>query len=79
MTLSLNTINETFFRWLHLKYAIPHKGKTNIKLNPGNASNLLIQEHHFLKGPRILTLKKLSSKELYSILIAKFISISNFS
>ena len=59
-------------QWLQLKHAIPHKWETNIKQNPGNVRNLLIQDHHLIKGVRILTLKKLSSKELYLIFIAKF-------
>ena len=39
--------------------------------NPGIVSNL-IHDHHLIKGARFLTLEKLSSKELYSILITKF-------
>ena len=38
-----------------------------------HVSNLLIQDHHLIKGARILTLEKLSSKELCSILITKFL------
>ena len=49
----------------------PHKWKTIIKQNPGNANELLIQDHHLIKEAQILTLEKLSSKELYSILIIK--------
>ena len=74
MTLKLNTIltNETYFQRLQLKHAIPHNWKTIIKQNPGNVSDLLIHDHHLFKGARILTFEKLSSKELYSILITKF-------
>ena len=46
--------------------------KANIKQSPGNVSNLLIQDNYIVKGARILTPEKLSSKELYSILITKF-------
>ena len=59
-----NLTNETYFQWLQLKHAIPHKWKTIIKQNPGNVSDLLIHDHHLIKGARILTLEKLSSKEL---------------
>ena len=52
--------------------ACPHKWKIIIKQNPGDVSNLVIQDHDLLKGTRILTLEKLSPKELYSILIIKF-------
>ena len=34
-------------------------------------ADLLIHDHHLIKRARILTLEKLSSKELYSILITK--------
>ena len=70
--LEYNLTNESYFQWLQLKHAILHKWKTIIKQNPDNVSNLLIQDHHLIKGARILTLKKLFSKELYSILIIKF-------
>ena len=38
--------------------------KTIIKQNPGNVSDLLIYDLHLIKGAQILTLEKLSSKEL---------------
>ena len=63
--------NETYFKWLQLKHAIPLKWKTIIKQNPGNVSDRLIHDHHLIKGARILILEKLSSKELCSILITK--------
>ena len=44
-----NFPNETFFPWLQLKHAIPHKWKKNIKQNSGNVSDLLIQDHHLIK------------------------------
>ena len=72
LKIKYNLRNETYFHWLQLKHGIAHKRKTIIKQKPGNVSDLLIQDHHFLKGARILTLEKLSSKELYSILITKF-------
>ena len=37
-----NSKNETYFQWLQLNLAIPHKWKTKIKQSPGNISNLLI-------------------------------------
>ena len=46
--------------------------KTIIKQSPGNVSDLLIHDHHLIKTARILRLEKLSSKELYWILIRKF-------
>ena len=50
-----------------------HKsGRQLLNRIPGNVSDLLIHDHHLIKGMRILTLEKLTSKELYSILITKF-------
>ena len=72
LKIEYNLPNETYFQWLQLKHATPHKWKTIIKENPGNVSNLLIHDHHLIKGARILALEKLSSKELFSILITKF-------
>ena len=71
LKIEYNLKNETSFQWLQLKHAIPRKWNTFIKQNSGNASGLLIHEDHLIKGARILTLEKLSSKELYSILITK--------
>ena len=70
--IAYNLTNETYFQWLQLKHAIPHKWRTIIKHNPGIVRDLLIHDHNLIKGARILTLEKLSSKESYSILITKF-------
>ena len=49
-----------------------HTSGAQLLNNPGNVRNLLIQDHHLIKWVQILTREKLSSKELYSILITKF-------
>ena len=72
LKIEYNLTNETYFQWLQLQHAIPHKWKTIIKQNTGNVSDRLIHDHHLIKGTRISTLEKLPSKELYSILITKF-------
>ena len=72
LKIEYNLTNETYFQWLQLQHAIPHKWKTIIKQNLGIVTDLLIHDHHLIKGVQILTLEKLSSKELYSILITKF-------
>ena len=69
LKLEQNLTIETYIQWLQIKHVIPHNWKTSIGQNLGNASNLLIQDHHLIKGVQILTLKKLSFKELYSVLI----------
>ena len=60
------------FQWLQLKHIIPKAWKTSIKLSYVNVSDLLVQDHHLVKGARILTLGKLSANKLYSILTLKF-------
>ena len=41
--------------------------QTNIK---ENTSLLVVKDHYLLRGSRIIILEKLSSKELYSLLIS---------
>ena len=45
-----NITNETYFQWLQLKHAIPHKWNTIIKQNPSNINELLIHDNHLIKG-----------------------------
>ena len=68
LKLESNLTNETYFQWLQLKQIIPRKREINIRQNSGNVSNILIQDHHFIKGGPILTLEKLSSKEVIQYL-----------
>ena len=42
-----------------------------IKETHESTTNLIIHDHHVIKGSRILTLDKLSSTEIYAILISK--------
>ena len=65
------------FQWLQLISAIPEGWKFIIKETHESTTNLIIHDHHVIKGSRILTLNKLSSTE---ILISKFQnkSSSNF-
>ena len=41
-----------------------------IKQTSENTSLLVVKDHHLLRGSRIIILEKLSSKELYSLLIS---------
>ena len=43
-----------------------------IKETHDSTTNLIIHDHHVIKGSRILTLDKLSCTEIYAILISKF-------
>ena len=49
LKLKYNLTNGTYFQWLQRKHADPRKWKTNIKQNPGNVSNLLIQDRNLIK------------------------------
>ena len=44
--------------------------KKFIKQTSENTSLLVVKDHHLLRGSRIIILEKLSSKELYSLLIS---------
>ena len=44
--------------------------KKRIKQTSENSSLLVVKDHHLLRRSRIIILEKLSSKELYSLLIS---------
>ena len=62
--------NNSYFQWLQLINSIPEKWKLSIKQSSSEAKNLIAHGHHLRKGSRILILEKLTSKELYQILIS---------
>ena len=70
----------SYFQWLQLISAIPERWKFLIKKTHESTTNLIIHDHHVIKGSRILTLDKLASTEIYSILFSKLQSkpSSNF-
>ena len=55
----------SYFQWLQLISAIPEGWKFIIKETHESTTNLIIHDHHVIKGSRILTLDKLSSTEIY--------------
>ena len=63
-----------FFQWAQLKHAIPPRWKKIIFDYSDITENDLCQNHHVIKGARILPLDKLSSKEIYSILISNIVN-----
>ena len=64
-----------FFQWAQLKHAIPPRWKKIIFDYNGINENGLCQNHHYIiKGARILPLEKLSSKEIYPILISSIVN-----
>ena len=65
-------LHESFcFQWLPIIDSIPQRWKVIIKENYGNATNLIIHDHPLDKGSRLITLDKLTSTEIYSILSPK--------
>ena len=65
--------NDVYFQRAQLMHAILQKWKNKIKQNlTKNESNLLVLNHHLIKNARILTLGKLTAKEIYIILTSFF-------
>ena len=61
-----------YFQWVELIDSIPGKWKFIIKKkNNEVAANLITDDHHLIKGSRVITLDKLTSTEIYSILTLK--------
>ena len=60
-----------YFQWLELISAIPEGWKFAIEKAYESTSNLIFHNHHVIKGSRVLTLGKLTSAEIYYILISK--------
>ena len=57
----------SYFQWLQLISAIPEGWKFIIKETHESTTNLIIHDHHVIKGSTILTLDKLSSNKIYAI------------
>ena len=66
--------NNTFFYWAQLKHAISQRWKQKVFDHSDNNENDLCQNHHVIKGATILPLGKLSSKEIYLILISNIVN-----
>ena len=64
----------TFFQWAQLKHAISMRQKKLIFDYSDTNENDLYQTHHVNKGPRTLSINKLSSMEMYSILISNAVN-----
>ena len=60
------------FQWLQIIDSIPQRWEMIIFFdNSENAINLIIDDHHLVKDSRVITLDKLTSAEIYSILIPR--------
>ena len=60
-----NLYERSFFQWLQLTF------KFTIKEIDENATNLIVHDHHLIKGLRVITLDKLTSTKIYSVSISK--------
>ena len=66
-----NLHESSYFKWLQLVGSIPKRWKCIIKENYENATNLIIHDHHLIKDLRVIILDKLTSTEIYFIMISK--------
>ena len=48
-----NLHESSYFKWLQLVDSIPERWKYVIKENYENATNLIIHDHHLIKGSRV--------------------------
>ena len=60
--------NNLYFQWMQLINAIPSNWKNIIKQN-NDINTFTTTQHHFIRNSRVLTVQKVTSKELYWILI----------
>ena len=66
-----HNLDESFyFQWLQVINSISQRWKIIIKKNYKIATNLIIHDHHLVKGSRVITLDKLTL-EIYSIMISR--------
>ena len=63
-----------FFQWAQLKHTISTRWKKLISNYSDIDKETMCQNHHVLKGTRILFTNKLSSKEIYSILNSNIVN-----
>ena len=66
-----NNLNHTsYFRWLQLTDTISKTWKDIVQNNINNNGSLTFKDHHILQSTRILSINKLTARELYSILMS---------
>ena len=60
--------NNLYFQWMQFIGAIPSTWKNIIKKN-NDINTFTTTQHHFIQNSRVLTVQKVTSKELYWILM----------
>lgn len=58
------------FQWCQLIYALPESWKKSIKLSKNSNNILLCNDHHITRKARMITVDKLTAKEIYINLIS---------
>ena len=67
-----NLHEKSYFKWVQLIDSIPERWKSIFKENYEYATNMIIYDHHLIKGSRVITLDKLIPTKIYYVLISKF-------
>ena len=66
-----NQYQSSYFKWPQLVDSFPERWELISKGNYENDTNLIIHDHHLIKGSRFITLDKLTPTKIWSILISK--------
>ena len=59
------------FNGYNLQTLFQKNGNLSLKKNNEVAANLITHDHHLIKGSRVMTLDKLTSTKIYSVLTLK--------
>ena len=65
-----NLNHKFYFQWLQLTDAIPKAWKNIVQNNINNNGSLTIKDHHVIRRTRIVSINKLTARELYSTLMS---------
>ena len=66
-----NLYQNSYFQWVQLMDSIQKNGNLSLKRKNEVAANLITNDHPLIKGSRVITLNKLTSIVIYSILTLK--------
>ena len=65
-----NLNSKFYFQWLQLTDAAPKTWKNIIQNNINNNGSLTVKDHHIIRRTRIISINKLTARELYSTLMS---------
>ena len=75
MQISYNLSDKFYFKWKQIVNSISETWKKVLKENEDDSSNLVLLDHQLVKNNRTLEIKKMKSKEIYSIIISSKINV----